>query len=419
VAASNCLRLNNKNKRKHQMVFTPSSLSFCDARPPAANRAPNLSSVRCCGALETWPRSQYSPRPPESGLKKSPDLIPDQKANLPRHWTVARHSKISRNRLFSNSRTGVFWLFESLGSALANSNKADRMDEFSKLQRKAPHQSADLRKKTWNHLLFGSNRMKRTCTSLMLAGSLLAGGQAMAGDLLQWQNNSLTYLYGKDFKVNPHIQQTVTFEHADAWKYGDNFLFIDKIFYNGDKDFNNGPNTYYGEFQPRISLGKVLDQKIEFGPIKDVLLAMTYEFGEGDSESYLIGPGFDLAIPGFDYFQLNFYQRHPDGDRPGNNVWQITPVWSYTIPVGDSNILIDGYMDWVVDNDKNARGEYHANLHFNPQVKYDLGKALNFGEKQLYVGVEYDYWKNKYGIDDTRAFTTNQNVTSFLVKFHF
>ena len=34
--------------------------------------------------------------------------------------------------------------------------------------------------------------MKRTCTSLMLAGSLLAGGQAMAGDLLQWQNNSLT-----------------------------------------------------------------------------------------------------------------------------------------------------------------------------------------------------------------------------------
>jgi nucleoside-specific outer membrane channel protein Tsx len=76
-------------------------------------------------------------------------------------------------------------------------------------------------------------------------------------------------------------------------------------------------------------------------------------------------------------------------------------------------------MDWVMDNDVNNKGEYHANLHFNPQVKYDLGKALNIGAKQLYVGVEYDYWKDKYGIDDTRAFTTNQNVTSFLVKFHF
>ena len=40
--------------------------------------------------------------------------------------------------------------------------------------------------------------MKPMCKSLMLAASLLAGGQAVAGDLLQWQNNSLTYLYGKN-----------------------------------------------------------------------------------------------------------------------------------------------------------------------------------------------------------------------------
>src|SRR3546814_981017 len=57
-------------------------------------------------------------------------------------------------------------------------------------------------------------------------------------------------------------------------------------------------------------------------------LAMTYEFGEGDNESYLIGPGFDLAIPGFDYFQLNFYNRQTEGPRAGDNVWQITPTRS-------------------------------------------------------------------------------------------
>jgi nucleoside-specific outer membrane channel protein Tsx len=51
--------------------------------------------------------------------------------------------------------------------------------------------------------------------------------------------------------------------------------------------------------------------------------------------------------------------------------------------VGRSDILIDGYMDWVTDNDQTRRGTYHANLHFNPQVKYDLGKALNLGAKQL------------------------------------
>lgn len=259
----------------------------------------------------------------------------------------------------------------------------------------------------------------RTIHSLLLAGGLLATGTTLAGDLLQWQTNSITYLYGKNFKVNPQVQQTFTFEHADGWKYGDNFIFFDRIFYNGKNDAGNGPNTYYGEITPRLSFGKILKRKLEFGPVKDVLLAMTYEFGEGDTEAYLIGPGFDLAVPGFDWFQINFYHRTTDGGRPGDDVWQITPVWSYTIPVGSSDVLIDGYMDWVVDNDVNSRGTYQANLHFNPQVKYDLGKALKLGEKQLYVGFEYDYWKNKYGIRDSAAFATDQNTASLLLKVHF
>ncbi len=75
----------------------------------------------------------------------------------------------------------------------------------------------------------------RTINSLILAGGLLACGTTFGGDLLQWQNNSLTYLWGKNFKVNPAIQQTVTFEHADGWKYGDNFIFVDKIFYQARK----------------------------------------------------------------------------------------------------------------------------------------------------------------------------------------
>ncbi|MBK5416412.1 hypothetical protein [Pseudomonas sp. TH31] len=137
MAASNCLRLNNKNKRKHQMVFTDSSLSFNDARPTTNSRAQNLSSVRCCGALETWPRSQYSPRPPESGLKKSPDLIPDQKANLSRLWTVSRHPKISRNRLFSNSRSGVFGFLKALAQLLPTALKlTDWMSFYSDNKRR-------------------------------------------------------------------------------------------------------------------------------------------------------------------------------------------------------------------------------------------------------------------------------------------
>ncbi|MGF6554840.1 nucleoside-specific outer membrane channel protein Tsx [Pseudomonas sp. S30_BP2TU TE3576] len=262
-------------------------------------------------------------------------------------------------------------------------------------------------------------QMIRTQTNLLLTGGLLAASQAMAGDLLLWQTNSLSYLYGKNYAINPAIQQTVTFEHADRWKYGDNFLFVDSTWYNGEKDRNKGAHAYYGEFSPRLSFGKILDRRFEFGPIKDVLLAMTYENGEDDSKAYLIGPGFDLAVPGFNFFTLNFYYRQTEGSRPGDDVWQITPAWSYTLPLGNSNLLIDGYIDWVVDNDQNSRGTYHANLHFNPQIKYDLGKALGWREKQVYVGTEYSYWKDKYGVQDSSRFNTNENTASLLVKVHF
>jgi nucleoside-specific outer membrane channel protein Tsx len=81
-------------------------------------------------------------------------------------------------------------------------------------------------------------------------------------------------------------------------------------------------------------------------------------------------------------------------------------------------------MDWVVNN-KDAssshrnQSDYHANLHFNPQLKYDLGKSLGYEAKHLYVGIEYDYWSDKYGIKDSQYFTTDQNTVSALVKYHF
>ena len=71
--------------------------------------------------------------------------------------------------------------------------------------------------------------MKSMLTKAALAASLLMTGQAMASPML-WQNNSLTYLYGKNFAVDAgEIQQTVTFEHASGWtgNKGSHFHHVD------------------------------------------------------------------------------------------------------------------------------------------------------------------------------------------------
>ncbi|MCY1358709.1 Nucleoside-specific channel-forming protein, Tsx [compost metagenome] len=267
------------------------------------------------------------------------------------------------------------------------------------------------------------NRALKSLAGSLLAGSLLVGGQAAAGDLLQWQDNSLSFLWGKDFTINPPTQQTWTFEHASGWSFGDLFIFVDQINYQGEHDGLAGSDTYYGEISPRLSFGKISGADLSFGPVKDVLLAATYERGENSVQNYLLGPGFDLNIPGFDYFQLNFYYRKPDGiSGQPKGQWQVTPVWSYTVPVGNSDLVIDGFMDWVWNNKDGSGDEsdLHANLHVNPQIKYDLAKAMGWSAvKKFYVGVEYDYWSDKYAIEDSQAFRTDQSALSFLAKVHF
>jgi nucleoside-specific outer membrane channel protein Tsx len=232
------------------------------------------------------------------------------------------------------------------------------------------------------------------------------GVGAENNDLLLWQDNSLSALSGNHFRVDPQRQNTLTFEHASGWTFGDLFLFIDSTHFKGQPG-----SATYGEISPRLSLGKLRGQPLEFGPIRDVLLAATYEFGEGPVQSLLLGPGFDLAVPGFKFFQLNFYQRLPQQHQAGRS-WQITPVWS--LPIA-ARVTFDGFMDYVVEND----GNYQRNWHFNPQLKYDLGSHLGLNKGQVLAGIEYSYWHNKYGIADTPAFRTTQSVSSLLLQVHF
>jgi hypothetical protein len=96
----------------------------------ARNRAPCLPTVLCCGALERWPRSQYSPRPSEFALKKSLNSISDRKANLSRLQSVLRHPENTLVDCFSAAERAFFGFSKALAQLLLPAFKADRSDEI-------------------------------------------------------------------------------------------------------------------------------------------------------------------------------------------------------------------------------------------------------------------------------------------------
>ncbi|MFK5923336.1 MAG: outer membrane protein OmpK [Verrucomicrobiota bacterium] len=243
-----------------------------------------------------------------------------------------------------------------------------------------------------------------------LAPAVSAGVESKS--VILWQDFSLTYLYGEGFTVDPPEQHTMTFEYTAGLSFGDVFTFTDFTYYQ-DSSESNG---IYGELTPRFSYNKIFDQDFSMKPVSDVLLATSLEYGSNPVEAFLFGPGIDLKIPGFKFFQLNLFYRLGLNSENLSGGWQLSPSWSVSFPVGSSEIVFDGFIDWVFVTENS---NYEPNFHFNSQLKYNVGKLLWGEDGKLYAGIEYRYWLNKYGIKNSKAFDSNDNVVSFLVKYHF
>lgn len=261
--------------------------------------------------------------------------------------------------------------------------------------------------------------MKLSKSLLFITASLAA---VAARAEVHWQDNSLSLLSGDDYKVNYSLgtddssRDVVTFEHASGHSWGDLFLFSDYL------SSDAGSDELYTEISPRLSLGKLGGRELAFGPVKDVLLASTLELGNMDDPAQLTatgphfthklaGVGVDLAVPGFNYVQANFYRRHND-DAADNE--QLTLVWALPFALGGADFLYDGFIDWT-----SASRSAHPSMNFTSQLKWDAG-ALWGQPKSLYAGIEYVHWNNKFGIEDgTFGIDSDERNVNLLVKYHF
>ncbi|RBW46660.1 DUF5020 domain-containing protein [Psychromonas sp. B3M02] len=216
-----------------------------------------------------------------------------------------------------------------------------------------------------------------------------------------WSDFSLSGLVGSEyvdpFSSTEDTRKVFTFEHASGHNWGGTFLFVDRL---------SNPDDTYGEFSINPTLYK--DDSL----LKSVFLATQVEFSSGDSNfnNYLMGLGVSLAVPGANYFNITYYRRFQDDlgiDRGDNN--QLTVTWQFD----KGNFRFDGFLD-IVDSADTAFGDTEAGFNFTPQIKYNIAPMLDLKTGRLDVGIEYVYWKNKFGVDGE-----TENNPNLLVKWHF
>jgi len=218
-----------------------------------------------------------------------------------------------------------------------------------------------------------------------------------------WQDFRLSYLTGNNYRLGEPKRDIYTFEHAAATSWGDSFFFLDHI------RPAQGDLINYAEWAPRWSVNKLGIADVQSGLLSDMSFASTVEMSSLATH-LLYGVGFNLDIALFNYLQVNLYRRNNDG-RADN--WQTTLTFALPFSLGNQDFLYDGFIDWASRTD-----DSYATMNFNSQFKWLLSKPLNIKDK-IYIGFEYVFWLNKFGLKDTAAIRSNEYNLNLLLKWHF
>lgn len=231
---------------------------------------------------------------------------------------------------------------------------------------------------------FLKSSLERTIMAVGVVGLAMSSAHA-ADSILQWKTTNVQVLHGEDYKLGAKERTIFTLEHANGFKYGDNYFFM---------DYTKDQNATYGEWTPRLSLSKMTGADLSFGPIKDISLAGVIEFPSGMDIRDGYGIGIDWKVPGFQYVKTNILNR--DDPRFDGRAGLVTLAWGANWHLGEVPVRFEGYCDF-----QEAEGSWNSWTNCAPRLFLDVGYfAGNKGH--FFAGFEYQYWDKKFGVDGVK-----------------
>jgi nucleoside-specific outer membrane channel protein Tsx len=237
-------------------------------------------------------------------------------------------------------------------------------------------------------------------TTLLFAGLLLSPCFAYA-DFFDWSNTEVQYLHGSNYRMpknaNAIDKSIITVSHADGWALGRHFFFMDTLI---SEQGEPSQVNVYGEFYSYFSLNKIVGKDLSYGLFKDLNATVGVNLGENvdinpksGTRVLLYGATLDLNLPGFKMFNIDFLCHNIIEPVSTGNSVQITPVWKLPFIIGNTHWSFEGFADYI----GSKTGRYTENFLAQPQLRLDVGEFFGM-PKHLQVGLEYQYWHNKYGI---------------------
>lgn len=259
--------------------------------------------------------------------------------------------------------------------------------------------------------------------SLIALAAIAAGVQAA-----DWSDTAITYRHGSKF-AEPYgstdiSKNIIGLTHVSGYKYGTNFLNIDYLMSDSKdsafKDAQTGATEVYAVYRNTVDLEKVTGKSFKATGVRGLGVTAGVDFNTKTDTGYnskkqmvVLGPTLMLDVPqgflnvsllqlwesnapsGWSYSLNRYYgvERYQYDPHP-----MLSAAWAIPFTVGSVPLSFEGYANFIAAKGKDEfGGNTAAETNIDMQVMYDFSNAVGSKPQTFKAGVEYQYWKNKFG----------------------
>ena len=260
-----------------------------------------------------------------------------------------------------------------------------------------------------------------------------------------WSDTSIGYRYGTQFD-EPFNGKAISknifnLNHASGYKYGSNFFNADLLFSDNTdpagKGSTNGAQEAYVVYRHTLDLGKVTGGGFKLGPVRGVGITAGFDFNTKADAGYnskkrmlVAGPTFMMDVPGFlNVSVLGLWESNaPFNTFTGTSTprYSYDPhamlglAWGIPFSAGSLPLSFEGFANFIAAKGKNEFGaSTAAETNIDMQVMYDMSSVMNASKNTFKVGVEYQFWKNKFGNDATNNKGAFAKTPMIRAEYHF
>jgi hypothetical protein len=259
-----------------------------------------------------------------------------------------------------------------------------------------------------------------TVRSIAAGAAAIAVMGAWAGSAAaaEWSDTYIGWRYGNKFRepFNPQniSKNILNLSHVSGYKYGTNYFNVDLLM-SDSKDPStvggSGAQEAYVVYRNTVALSKVTGKEYKYGGVvRDFggTFGLDWntknDFGYGSKKRMLVlGPTVMMDVPGFLNISLvALKESNAPVGHPSRYTYKTHPALTaaWGIPIGSSPFSFEGFALYIASKGKNEfGGGTKPETNFDAQIMLDVGTVTGGPKGTFKVGLEYQWWKNKFGND--------------------